>query len=223
MQRENLKKGIYFGMIGNILFVAFGLICLLYYYTFDPKSILSRTIEFLAYGTELVGFGLLVYADYLLIVSIRLRRLLKISFSAYIFLEALMMVLELNAPKMSFYQPYSLWLAIIHAVVSGACCFAFLQLDPENTKFEVVISACIIAIFAGMLGNILGIRVYFSILINAVSFAFMFGGTRFLLEREDISIDCIGDRATEAVFNASTLFAERDDAEDMKNGIENNE
>ncbi len=215
MQRENLKKGIYFGMIGNILFVAFGLICLLYYYTFEPKSILSKIIELLAYGTELVGFGLLVYADYLLIVSIRLRRLLKISFSAYIFLEAAMMILELNAPKLtSFYQPYSLWLAIIHAVISGACCFAFLQLDPENTKFEVIISVCIIAIFAGMLGNILGIRVYFGILINAVSFAFMFGGTRSLLEREDISIDCVGDRATEAVFNASTLFSDEDNIKD---------
>lgn len=213
MQRENLKKGIYFGMIGNILFVAFGLICLLYYYTYDAKSVLSKTIELIAYGTEFVGFGLLVYADYLLIISIRLRRLLKVSFSAYIFLEALMMTLEINGPKIPFYEPYSLWLAIIHAVVSGACCFAFLQLDPENVRFEVMISACIIAIFAGMLGNILGIRVYFSILINAVSFAFMFAGTRFFLEREDISIDCIGDRANEAVFNSSTLFVDRDDDE----------
>lgn len=218
MQRENLKKGIYFGMIGNILFVAFGLLCLLYYYTYVPRSVISKILEMLAYGTELVGFGLLIYADYLLIVSIRLRRLLKVSFSAYIFLEALVMVLELNWSRLPFYQPYSLWIAIVHSVISGACCFAFLQLDAENTKFEVIVSACIVAIFAGMLGNILGIRVYFSVMINAVSFAFLFGGTRFLLEREDISIDCIGDRANEAVFSSSTLFSDKaDDDADAEN------
>lgn len=213
MQQEKLTKGIFFGLIGNAAFVAFGLICLLYYYTYSDGSFFSRSIEALAYCTELAGFGLLLYADYLLIKSIRLRRLLKFSFTAYVILEALMMILEINSYKISIYQPYSLPIAIVHAVISAAACLAFLQLDPDNVKYEVAVSACIVIILAGMLGNILGIRVYFGILLNAVSFCILFGSIMFLRSREEIEIDCYGDRANEAIFNSSTLFVEEEKAE----------
>lgn len=206
--QEKLTKGIFFGLVGNILFVAFGLICLLYYYTYNAESIFSKIIEFIAYFTEFMGFGLLIYADYLLIASLRLRRMLKVCFSAYIVLEAVMMFLELNAYNFTFYQPYSLVLAIVHAVVSAAACFAFLQLDPENTKYEVAIITCIALILAGMLGNILGIRVYFSIMASALGFVVLFGAIHYLRSREEIEIDCYGDRANVAVFNSSTLFSD---------------
>lgn len=204
--QEKLTKGIFFGLVGNILFVAFGLICLLYYYTYNAESIFSKIIEFIAYCTEFMGFGLLIYADYLLIASLRLRRMLKVCFSAYIVLESVMMFLELNAYNFTFYQPYSLTLAIVHAVVSAAACFAFLQLDPDNTKYEVAIITCIALILAGMLGNILGIRVYFSIMASALGFVVLFGAIHYLRSREEIEIDCYGDRANVAVFNSSTLF-----------------
>lgn len=206
--QEKLTKGIFFGLVGNILFVAFGLICLLYYYTYDAESIFSKIIEFIAYCTEFMGFGLLIYADYLLIASLRLRRMLKVCFSAYIILEAVMMFLELNAYNFTFYQPYSLALAIVHAVVSAVSCFAFLQLDPDNTKYEVAIITCIALILAGMLGNILGIRVYFSIMASALGFVVLFGAIHYLRSREEIEIDCYGDRANVAVFNSSTLFSD---------------
>ncbi|MDE5936222.1 MAG: hypothetical protein K2G83_02315 [Ruminococcus sp.] len=212
--QEKLTKGIFFGLIGNILFVVFGLVCLLYYYTYDSESFFSRLLEALAYCTEFLGFGLLIYSDYLLIVSIRMRRLLKISFSAYIVIEAVMMLLELNSYRFEFYQPYSLTLAIVHAVVSALVCFAFLQLDPENTKYEIAIIVCIALILAGMLGNILGIRIYFSIMANALGFSVMFGGIHFLRSREEIEIDCYGDRARVAEFNSSTLFSSDNSEED---------
>lgn len=206
--QEKLTKGIFFGLVGNILFIAFGLLCLLYYYTYEYGSIFTRIMEMLAYCTEITGFGLLAYADYLLATSIRLRRLLKVSFSAYIVIEAVMMILELNAYKIEFYQPYSLTLAIVHAVVSAAACFAFLQLDPDNVKWEVAVGSCITLILAGMLGNILGIRIYFSIILSALGFTVLFGALRFFHERQQIEIDCYGDRAVERVFNSSTLFSE---------------
>ena len=117
------------------------------------------------------------------------------------------MVLELNSARLEFYRPYSLALSIVHAAVSGAACFAFLQLDPDNTKYEIAIVVCIGMIFFGMLGTIFGIRVYFSVLINAISFSILFGMIRFLLSREDIEIDCYGDRARVAVYK-STMFTE---------------
>lgn len=212
--QEKLTKGIFFGLIGNIFFIVFCLVCLLYYYTYNSESFFSRLLEAVAYYTEILGFGLLIYSDYLLIVSIRLRRLLKISFSAYIVIEAVMMMLELNSYRFEFYQPYSLPLAIVHAVVSALVCFAFLQLDPENTKYEIAIIVCIALILAGMLGNILGIRIYFSIMANALGFSVMFGGIHFLRNREEIEIDCYGDRARVAEFNSSTLFSNDNSEED---------
>ncbi|MDE7098133.1 MAG: hypothetical protein K2O60_03195 [Ruminococcus sp.] len=217
--QEKLTKGIFFGLVGNILFVVFGLICLIYYYTYDAESIFSKIMEFIAYLTEFMGFGLLIYADYLLIVSLRLRRMLKVCFSAYIALESVMMFLELNSYNFEFYKPYSLALAIVHAIVCAMACFAFLQLDPDNTKYEVAIVICIALILAGMLGNILGIRVYFSIITSAMGFCVMFGMIHYLRMREEIEIDCYGDRARVAEFNSSTLFSE---PETIKNQTNNN-
>lgn len=214
--QEKLKKGILFGMLGNIAFVVFGLICLVYYYTYYGGSLHSRILEAVAYGVEVFGFGMLIYSDYLLIASARFRRLMKISFTAYIILEALMMILELNSAYLSFYKPYSLPLAIVHAVVSAAACFSFLQLDAENTRFEVVIVAAIAAILAGMFGNILGIRIYFGIMINALGFAFLFGSIMFLQKRGDINIDCYGDRARVAEFSSESLFNDPEVIESAK-------
>lgn len=202
---EKLDKGLFFGLIGNILFVAFGLICALYYFTYNSTALYSRILETVAYCTEFMAFGLLVYSDALLSISLRLRRLLKFSYTAYIILEALMMVLELNSARLDFYRPYSLVLSIVHAIISGAACFAFLQLDPDKNKYEITVVVCIGIIFFGMLGTIFGIRVYFSILLNAVSFSLLFGMIRFLLSREEIEIDCYGDRARVAVYK-STMF-----------------
>ena len=70
---EKLDKGLLFGFIGNILFVAFGLICALFYFTYKPEAVHSRILEAAAYCAEFLGFGLLVYSDYLLSVSLRLR------------------------------------------------------------------------------------------------------------------------------------------------------
>lgn len=216
-QHEKLTKGIMFGLIGNLLFVAFGIVALFYYHTYHVGSIFSKIIEVFAYCIEFMGFGLLIYADWLLIKSIRLRRLLKFSFSAYIFLEAAMMILELNSYKVEAYEPFSLAVAMSHAVASGLACFAFLQLDPDNVKWEISVGACFTLILAGMFGCLFGERVYFSIITNAVGFSVLFGAMKFFREREEIEIDCYGDRANEAVFSSSTLFGEEDNDETKEN------
>lgn len=210
MQHENLRKGIFFGLIGNILFMVFGIVCLIYYYSYDKSSIHSTALEFLAYFIELSGFGLLAFADYLLIKSARFRRTMKICFTAYIVIEAIMMILEINAGDISFYAPYSLPLAIVHSIVSAGACFSFLQLDPENKRFEYLIIACVTVILAGMMGKLMGIRVYFSIAMNALGQALLFAGIIYLQNKQLIEIDCYGDRANVREFNSSTLFADSD-------------
>lgn len=194
--RERLNTGILFGLLGNALFIGFGIVCIIYYKTYSTESAFSKILEILAYATEISGFLSLIYSDYLISTSVRMRKLLKISYLLYIIFEAVMMFLELNSYKFGFYKPYSLSLAIFHSLVSGAACFAFIQFDPHNNKFEALVTICIGIIFGGMLGSIMGIRIYFSILVNAFAFTFFFVGIMYLTQKEDIEIDCYGDRAT---------------------------
>ena len=68
----------------------------------------------------------------------------------------------------------------------------------------------------GMFGNIMGIRVYFSIMSNAVGFSILFAAIRYLLKREEIEIDCHGDNARVNEYSSSTFFGESDNKTDEK-------
>lgn len=199
---EKLSRGLNFGLIGNLLFIAFGLICGLYYATYDAESVFSKVLEVIAYLCEFSGFALLILSDWLIAKTTRMRMVLKICFTLYIIMEAVMMYLELNAFHLWFYKPYSLLLAIVHSIASAAVCFTFLTLDPYKNKFEAMVIICIGIILGGMFGNLIGIRIYFSIIVNAVSFSILFYAIKYLLKRDEIEIDCHGDSAREAVFKS---------------------
>lgn len=204
---EKLSAGIKYGLIGNILFVAFAFICYIYYLTYNSGSAVSRALEIIAYMSLFSGFILLVIADVFICQTVRMRQWLKIGFSVYIAAEALMMYLEINSYKYeSFYEPYSLMLAILHSVFSAVVCLTFLSLDPDKKCLEIMDVICIGLILGGMLGNILGIRIYFSILANAVAFTVLFASLIYMTKREMIEIDCHGDRARVAEYDSNTFF-----------------
>ena len=129
--------------------------------------------------------------------------MLKFGFPVYILVELVMMILELNSYQIEFYKPYSLLLAVIHAVFSAAVCFTFLSLDPGKSCLEVAVTICFGVILGGMLGNVIGIRIYFSILTNAVAYAGLFSAIRYMYCREMIEIDCHGDKARVAEYDSS--------------------
>ena len=66
-----------------------------------------------------------------------------------------------------------------------------------------MVLVCIAMMFAGMFGNIIGIRIYFSIIVNAVAFAVLFYSVRRLIAREEIEVDCHGDKARVAEFKST--------------------
>ncbi len=204
---ERLNKGLKSCMIGNLMFLAFSIVCLIYYIVFSPDSVLSKILEITAYTCEIGGFALLIWGDWLISSSVRFRTIMKLMFTLYIVVESVMMILELNSFKYSFYKPYSLLLAIIHAAFSGFVCLAFIQLDPDNKKLELSVIICVAVIFAGMLGNIMGLRIYFSIMVNGLAYALLFFFILRLIKREDIEIDCHGDRARVAEYK-TTFFDE---------------
>lgn len=202
---EKLSKGLTLGLVGNLFFVLFSIICFFYYYTFGINGIIITFIEVIAYACEVIGFICLILSIILICKTVRMRMSLKISFPVYIITEIVLMFLELNSYKMEFYKPYSLVLAIGHAVFSALVCFTFLSLDPGKVCLEILIVVSFAFILAGMLGNILGIRIYFSILTNAVAFSIMFATIKWMLAREMIEIDCYGDKARVAEYK-STFF-----------------
>lgn len=204
---KKLNYGLNLGLIGNALFIIFSAICYVYYLIFDPESGFVKFLEITAYICEFSGFGLLIVSDILIIKTARMRDWLKIGFSVYIVVEAVMMTLELNSYRLDFYKPYSLLLAIIHSVFSAAICFSFLTLDPNKKTYEIIVIICIGIMLGGMFGNIMKIRIYFSIFTNAVAFTLLFSSIKYMLKREIIEVDCYGDRARVAEYK-STFFEE---------------
>ena len=168
--REMLSLGLLLGQVGNGLFIIFTVIVYIYYFAYEPGSVVIKGMEITAYIVEICGFASLAYADFLLIEAVRMRKTMKAGFTFYIIMEVVMMIMELNSYRLEFYEPYSLALAIIHSIVSAAVCFSFLQLDPDKKPYEIIITICVGIIFGGMLGNIIGIRIYFSICMNAIAF-----------------------------------------------------
>ena len=79
---------------------------------------------------------------------------------------------------------------IARALLASEEVIAKLISNAPDSREELKISV------SGMLGNIMGIRIYFSILVNAFAFSLLFAGIRFLTKREEIDIDVYGDRAT---------------------------
>lgn len=202
---EKLSRGLTFGLIGNIFFVLFSLVCYGYYKEFTSEGIIIKFIEVIAYACEAAGFFFLLLSIIYLCRTIRMRTWLKIGFSVYIAVELILMIMELNSYRISFYKPYSLSLAICHAIFSGAVCFSFLSFDPGKVCLEVMVTVSFAIILGGMLGNILGIRIYFSILTNAISFIILFASIKRMMAREMIEIDCYGDKARVAEYK-STFF-----------------
>lgn len=219
--QKKLSLGLALGFYGNLLFVIFAIVCYIYYSLYDPESGFTKALEITAYACEFAGFGLLFAADVLISITTRMRKWFKILFSFYIIMEAVMMYCELNSFAVKdFYSPYSLGLAVAHSLISAVVCFSFVSLDPYKSPYEATIIICIGVILGGMFGNILNIRIYFSILVNAVAFTGLFAVTRSMLKRNIIEIDCHGDSARVAeykgVFGSDDDDDEADDKEKNK-------
>lgn len=204
---KKLNYGLNLGLAGNVMFIIFSAVCYIYYIIYQPDSVLSKILEITAYVFEFSGFASLIVSDILISKTARMRNLLKIGFSLYIITEAVMMTLELNSYRIDFYKPYSMLLAIIHSIFSAAICFSFLTLDPDKKPYEVITIICIGIMLGGMMGNVIGIRIYFSIFTNAIAFTLLFASIKYMLKREIIEIDCYGDRARVAEYK-STFFEE---------------
>ena len=197
------------GRLGNILFVAFIIVCLIYYYSLAKYGHFFIPFEIVAYALETGGFAFFTVSVIWLDKLVRARTWMKILLPFYIVVEAFLMLLEFNfVPFLrNYYNGLSLGLIIAHALFSGIIAFSLLQLDPQNKKMQVVVGITVCITLSGMLPGIAGYRVYASILINAFAYIVFFSIMHRLIQTEELEIDCHGDNARVTEFT-TTMFTD---------------
>lgn len=193
------------GLAGNICFVVFIIICLIYYYTFSPTGTFRLGFDIAAYIVEFTGFGLMALAIIGICCIVRQRGVMKALLSVYVCTEVFLMLLDFDFIHLESYNGRSNLLIILHAVFSAVVGFSFLSLDPKRTRLEILVGICVSIMLAGMFSAVLNLRVYGSILMNAFAYIFFFAALRFYCGREEIEIDCYGDRAKVQEYK-STFF-----------------
>ena len=196
-----------FGLIANILFVVFILICLIYYYTIGIKGKYSIPFEVVAYTIESVAFVLFSISAVWLDHLVRARRGMKFLLIFYIIVEVMLMLLEFNFVPFVEYPGVSLPLMILHVIFSAGVSLSMLMLDPQNKRLQIIVTITTTIILAGMFLGLAGYRIYASVLLNAVAFIFFYAAAYRQLIEGEISVDCYGDRAGETAFS-STMFAD---------------
>ena len=195
------------GLIANILFVAFIIICLIYYYSLAKFGKYVIPFEIVAYGTDAMGFALFTLGVVWMDKLMRARTLLKVLMPLYITMEVVLMLLEFNLLPFIPYNGLALSSLIIHALLSAGISLTMLQLNPQSRRVQVIVAVTTMIILAGMLPGIAGYRVYASVLINAFAYIFFFAAMRRQLVNEEVEIDCHGDRAKVTSFS-TTMFSD---------------
>lgn len=183
--KQRFIRAMKLGVVANIFFIVFIVICFAYYFTLNHINII---IEIFAYAVELTGFVLISFSTIDLIKSIKQLLFLKIAMPLYCIIEIVVMLLEVGFIKLPFWDSMSSVAIITHVVLSIFTVLAFLPLDINNKHLEITV--VIISII--MLMGSLGYRVYFSVLINTVAFIALYGILLFQLNHEQISIQFNG-------------------------------
>ncbi len=193
------------GVLGNIMFVIFIVICLIYYYSIARKGNYVIPFEVVAYGIEALGFALFATSVIWLDRLVRARVLMKVLLLVYITVEVILMLLEFQFLPWTYYNGISIVTVIVHVIFSGCVSFSLLMLEPHNKRVEVIVGITTAIILAGMFFGAAGYRVYASILLNAFAYIFFFTAMKRQIILEEVLVDCYGDQAKETSFS-STMF-----------------
>lgn len=195
------------GRIGNLLFILFIIVCLIYYYSFGSKGHYIIPFEVVAYGIEALGFAFFTLSVVWLDRLVRARTVMKVLLLVYIVVEVLLMLLEFQFLFPTVYNGLSLPLTICHSIFSAGVAFSLLMLDAQNKHLQWFVIITCTLMLTGMFLGLAGYRVYASILVNAFAYVFFFSAMQHQLHLEEMDIDCYGDSARVSTFD-STMFAD---------------
>ena len=197
-----LKRCFSCGQYANILFLLFALFAAVYYWSIDRHGLVLIPLEIAAYTVETAGFLFMLFSLINFWKIVRHRYIMKGAMLVYLIAEIVIMILDFNASRFSFYESGSMWLNIGHSIFSGAILFTYLALEPKNTRLEVAVIVSEIIILAGMFGVVFHLHVYVTLFANSISYVVFFSILRFLHAQERIMIDCHGDRAREVKYRS---------------------
>ena len=198
-----LKRCFICGQYANILFLVFALFAYTYYWSIERHNLELVPLEIAAYTVETGGFIFMLFSLINFHKIVRHRYIMKTAMLIYLIVEVVIMILDFNADKLSFYNSASMALNLTHSIFSAVICFTYLSLEPKNKALEISIIITEVIILSGMFGVIFGMHVYISLFANAIAYVTFFTIMRFLLSQERIMIDCHGDRAREVKFKSS--------------------
>ncbi len=197
-----LKRCFICGQYANICFLLFAMCAALYYWSIERNNVELVALEIAAYTVETIGFVLMLFSLLNFHKIVRHRYIMKTAMLIYLIVEVVIMIMDFNADKLSFYESGSMALNIAHCIFSGAICFTYLALEPKNTALEIAIILSEVIILAGMFGVIFHLHVYISLFANSIAYVVFFSILRFLVAQERIMIDCHGDRAREVKYRS---------------------
>lgn len=206
---NNFRGYTLLGMLGNICFILFIIITMLYYHNYLSTGVVRPWVETIAYSTEVLGFILMAGNVVGYMSKLRFRLLLKISMAVYFVIEFVIMIMDLNIIDAgTFYSPSSKVIIIIHCVFSAFVCMTYMTLDTSSNLMQAaVIITCIIMLLA-VFSIVFKVRLYISVLTNSVAYIVLYSMILFFDKRERITVDCYGDIAK--VYEDSTLFSDSD-------------
>jgi len=195
------------GLIGNILFVVFIIVCLIYYYSLAKRGNYVIPFEILAYVIEASAFAFFTLSVIWMDRLVRARAVMKVLMLVYIVVEVILMLLEFQLVPFVNYNGISIPLILIHVLFSAGVAFSLLMLEPQNTKLQWIVGITCVIMLSGMFLGLAGYGVYTTILLNAFAYIFFYTAMQNQLRLEEVEVDCYGDRAEQKEFS-STMFAE---------------
>ncbi len=201
----SFDKCLRLGLVANVMFLIFIVLCLIYYYLFGNSGVLHGLFDAVAFTVEFAGFFLMGLTIVGLCMTIRQRRVMKTLMSVYVVAETVLMLLDFGFIDLSFYNGQSVPLIVAHAICSALVGMTYLQLEPKRVSLQICVCIMEGLILSGMLSAVFHLRVYGSIFMNAVAHVFLFAALRYLLRQEELEVDCYGDRAKVTTYK-STFF-----------------
>ncbi|MDE6004289.1 MAG: hypothetical protein K2G88_02770 [Oscillospiraceae bacterium] len=198
-----LKRCFICGQYANILFLIFTFVSVVYYWSIKRHNLEIVALEITAYTVETGGFVFMLFSLINFCKIVRERYIMKTAMLIYLITEIIIMIMDFNADKISFYNSASMALNLAHSIFSAVICFTYLSLEPKNISLEIAIIITETIILSGMFGVVFGLHVYVSLFANSIAYVVFFSMMRFLLSQERIMIDCHGDKAKEYKFKSS--------------------
>lgn len=194
------------GLFSNICFVVFLFLCLFYYYLFGNSEVRLMGLEIVAYACEGAGFVLMLLSILGYFRLVRQRYPWKLLLCGYLLVEILLMLLDFRLVEWNAYNGAAPWLIVVHSLFSAGVCLSYLTLEPGRKKLQIAVGIASALMLAGMISLVFRFRVYGSILVNAFAYIYLNAALLFLYQREDLEIDCYGDRARVQEYKSSTFF-----------------